>query len=85
MNGWGFAAGSSGRRAFRMSPGWGPTITPAGATRRMASGYLYQYRAELPDEAESLELPRQRGVRILALTVAENPNDDLSASGVAYH
>jgi alpha-mannosidase len=47
--------------------------------------YLYQYRAELPDEAAALELPRQRGVRILALTVAENAGDDLRAGGLAYH
>jgi alpha-mannosidase len=47
--------------------------------------YLYQQRFELPDEAAELVLPRVRGVRILALTVAENATDDTRAAGVAYH
>jgi alpha-mannosidase len=47
--------------------------------------YLYQHRAEIGDGVTELRLPRLRGVRLMALTVAENPNDELRGAGVAYH
>jgi alpha-mannosidase len=80
-----------GVRAFDGAPRAGDVawIGTHHHTRRGDEPYglccLFLQRAELPDEVTELRLPRQRGVRILAMTVAENPNDDLAASGVPYH
>ncbi len=50
--------------------------------------YLYQYRCEIADQVAELRLPSvrgARGVRIMALTLTENPNPELQPAGVAYH
>ena len=60
--------------------------------RRLADGsndiyafaYLFRYAIDVPDGANTLTLPTNDKVRILAATVARNPNDDLTPAQPLY-
>ncbi|MBC8103794.1 MAG: hypothetical protein H7Z41_14560, partial [Cytophagales bacterium] len=46
--------------------------------------YLYRYALDVPDGVTTLTLPRNERVRILAATLAQNPNADTTPAAPLY-
>ena len=46
--------------------------------------YLFKYAVDLPPGAETVTLPDNDRIRVLAMTVADNPNDDTRPAKVLY-
>jgi len=67
-------------------------IAWAGSHRHAADGkneahiytYLYKYGIELPSGAAKLTLPKNDKIKLLAVTVADNPNDSVSPAAALY-
>jgi hypothetical protein len=67
-------------------------IAWAGSHRHAADGrneahiytYLYKYGIALPSGAAKLTLPRNDKIKLLAVTVADNPNDSIAPTAPLY-
>ena len=46
--------------------------------------YMFRYALDVPDSARSVTLPNDPSIRIFAATVADNPNDDVTADQPLY-
>lgn len=49
-----------------------------------AYSYIYKYRLPIPAGAKTLTLPNNENIRVFAVTVATNPNDDTQPAGLLY-